>query len=228
MSVKIPQWQILLSYFYRVVLEKKSSCYNPNLELCLSNGRLQLNAQTCTYSYEDKYTTFAVPFKELQFSEATVNKVLLLGTGLASVPQMLEQIYQVNANYTCIEIDDVIIDLAKHYLADELLDRINFICADAFDYVNALANKPTFDLIIVDVFIDNITPNKFKSKAFLKKLNHLLQLNGKILFNLLYNNSLQKKEFDHFYKGKVIDTFKETYFIETRGNRLLIISKTIS
>lgn len=186
-----------LSYIKDILLESTSSEYNSVLEIYLSEGRYQLCTAGAVYSFEDKYINFFKTFKNLDWNKIQVKKVLLLGLGLASIPQMLEQKFNKDFEYTAVEIDYEIIRLAGKYILDELHSPLQTYEMDAEIFVEVTTEK--FDMIIIDIFDNNIVPANFETLSFLTKTSNLLNKNGVVLFNRLnIDNNSHKSTMDYF------------------------------
>ena len=148
--------------------------------------------------------------------------MLVLGVGLGSVPVILQQHFGQKAHYTAVEIDEVVIDLAKQFLPSPILNVTDFHCADAFDFVQNDENQ--YDLIAVDVFFDLDTPAEFRSDDFLEGLKKcLLQQKGsRIVYNTLTTDRGRNQSSMRFFQRSFSQHFPQSTFIETSGNRLLI------
>lgn len=207
----------MLSYFIDINLEKNSSSYNPVLQVSLSRGRYRLDTQNATYSFEEFYRNYFNAFDTLQLPSNSFQNVLVLGAGLGSIPLMLEKYFNQNAQYTLVEIDEKVIELAQKYLPKELSSKINFVCADAHDFVMKQKQVNKFDLIAHDVFIDDITDEKFREASFLQTLK--AHLSPKQSF-LLYN-TLQDKRTDAFWQT-FQQVFPDAHMISIPGNDMLV------
>jgi len=213
-----------LSYLWDQKLETAKSSYNPYLEVILSRGRLQLNTSNVTYSFEDLYRTFSDSFQQLNIQPTQFEKVLVLGGGLGSIPTMLEEKFAQEAEYDVVEIDEVVIELARRHLPTALLETMVFFCDDAFDFVYASVGE-RYDLITVDVFLDMSTPNKFRSKPFLKQLSKLLKPKGLLLYNTLTIKKHLKQQGKMFYENTFKELFRNSQAFTIEGNLMLVYQK---
>jgi len=222
-SVAVSPFKYWLSYIYPQLLVKLSSNYNPVLDVRLSKGRLRLDSGNSTYSYEDLYDTFYLPFRKLEISKRHLNRVLVLGGGLCSIPFMLQQYFNQNAIYEVVEIDDAVIQIARQFLLPEVLENINFHCTDAYDYV--ALDTQQYDLIAVDVFIDTNTPSKFRSLEFLENIKNRLSPDGLVVYNTMVNHEDLSRVSSVFYRSTFKQIFPEGFAIRTSGNRVLVYDK---
>lgn len=215
-----PQWKILLSYLFEFHIESAPSELNPHLYVSLRNGRYQLCTANAVYSYGDLYDNFSKAFKKLKLEEIGVKNVLLLGLGLGSVPLILEKSFGQDYHYTAVEIDESVIYLANKYGLTELQSSIEVICTDALNYVRQ--SEQQFDMICMDVFLDDLIPKDFESAAFLKDLKRLLSPNGILLYNRLALIEKDKVNAKLFYEFSFKPVFSESTYLDVGGNWMLL------
>ncbi len=217
--MKKPFFKSILSYFIDIQIEYTSSEFNEDLYIFLSDGRFQLRTNKAIYSFEDKYINFYKTFKSLDWEKMNIEKVLLLGLGLGAIPQMLEKNFDKQFEYHIVEIDEEIINLAHKYTLNELKSPTYVYEMDAEIFIDITEEK--FDLIIVDIFIDNVVPKKFESSDFLEKLKYLLYDNGIILFNRL-NSDTENFLSNTKYFEKIFKTeFPESKMFFVKNNIIL-------
>jgi len=215
----VPTWKKYLSYLFELHIESAPSEFNPHLYVSLRNGRYQLSTANAIYSYADLYDNFSSTFKRLEWQDKP-DQVLLLGFGLGSIPYMLEKKFDQLFRYTAVEIDENVLYLANKYTLPELKSAINIIAADAFAFVQSC--NECYDMICMDVFLDDIVPTHFEQESFLLHLNRILTPEkGILLFNKL---AASKK--DREQAGQFLQRFKKVFpkggFINARGNWMLI------
>lgn len=222
------KFQLFQSYFYDVLLEKTSSAHNPYLEVMLSKGRMRLNTQNTTYSYEDLYANFYTTFEQIAVQQYQLSNVLVLGFGLGSIPLMLQRHFGQSAQYTGVDIDAVILQLAQKYLPKNILPHLNLYCADADQWVQShQAPAQGYDLIAIDLFIDQNTPSPFYNKHFLQNTQALLNpTKGILVYNTLSDTTEQKLKAQHFYNHIFNPIFEGAFCIETHANLMLIYNAT--
>jgi len=163
-----PLWKKFLSQFVDVLIERTEGQFNGELLVILSKGRYQLCTQNAIYSFADKYDNFNLSFQGLEWEKYNVQDVLILGLGLASIPYMLETRFNKKFKYTAVEIDEEVVFLANKYVLHELQSPIEVHVADAGNFVEI--HKGTYDLLTMDVFVDDKIPNKFRTEIFFDKL----------------------------------------------------------
>ncbi|NTW32517.1 MAG: fused MFS/spermidine synthase [Bacteroidetes bacterium] len=203
MTKKIRQYFLKIkSYFKGKVIEQTNSKINPCLEVKYVNGNFLLNSFHINYSYGSNQKIFLAELKKINIQNRNIKDVLILGFGAGSVASLLHEKFKINCNITGVEIDEKIIELAHKYFNVQRFENTEIICADAFDFISK--NEKLFDLIIVDVYIDNVIPQNIESEQFIKQLKTSLNNKGIIVFNKL----IYSKETD--ISSKVLyDTFSK-------------------
>ena len=160
-----PFWKKILSYVYEFHIESLASEINDSLHVSYTQGRYQLSTQNAIYSFGDLYSNYYRAFEQIDLERYKIKNVLILGFGLGSIPLMLENNFQKNYKYVGVEIDEDVIYLANKYVMNELKSSIDMICANALTFVELCQEK--FDMICVDIFLDDVIPND------LQKCDHL-------------------------------------------------------
>lgn len=218
--MKPPRWKRWLSYLFEMHIESTSSEYNPHLYVSLNQGRYQLCTANAIYSYEDHYDNFRKTFVRLEMERLPGKEVLILGFGLGSIPLMLEKVFDMELYYTAVEIDEAVIELASKYALPDLFSPIEMICADAMIYV---AQRPArFDLICMDVFLDDLVPKAFEQEDFLAGLKAMLNPGGLLLYNRLAATDKDKQDSRHFYENHFLSVFPQAAYLDVGGNYMLI------
>jgi len=218
----VSTWKKYLSYLYEFHIESAPSEINPHLYVSLSRGRYQLSTANAIYSFADLYDNFTLTFQKIHLPD-TVQDVLILGFGLGSIPYMLEKKFDKNYQYTAVEIDENVLYLANKYTLPELTSAITMMPADAFAFVHYCHD--TFDLICMDVFLDDIVPENFESQQYLEQLATLLNPKGILLFN-----KLAATKADRTQAAQFVELFKKVFpkgaYLDVNGNWMLINDAT--
>lgn len=223
--MKQPIWKKLLSYITELHLESTSSEHNPHLYVSLRDGRYQLCTANAIYSFEDLYDNFSEAFKMIHLDQIPIQNVLILGFGLASVPIILEQQLGKQYHYTGVEIDEEVIYLAHKYVMDDLTSSFNIICADAHLYT--MQCQEQFDLVIMDVFFDDVIPEQFETIDFLEQLKSLIKPKGLLMYNRLAFNEKDISNTKKFYETRFSHTFDQGTYLEVKGNWMLLNRKDV-
>ncbi len=206
----------ILSYIYDFPIEKKQSRFSGEVCVSLHRGQYKLSTQNAIYSFGKNYTSFGVAFNAIDIFGQKIKNVLVLGFGLGSVVDLLEN-HPTIKNITAVDADAVIIELAQKYLQSNLKNKVTFACSDAEAFVRNENKK--FDLILFDVFIDDITPMQFMKEDFLSLLKKLINQNGMLLYSKIDDSFKHKIENDLFEKTFSV-VFPESFSISANGNKI--------
>lgn len=217
---RFPKWKRWLSYIVEQHVESVEGTLNPSLHVSLVNGRYQLSTDTAVYSFDDLYDNFTTAFKQTDFDRFQPKSILVLGLGLGSVPYILESSYNLQAAYTAVELDEAVIYLAEKYRLSGLKAPVQCIEADAEVFVSICAD--TFDLIVVDIFVDDQIPEGFLSSIFMEQIKDLLNDGGMIMFNHMAIDKEQKERSIKYLEEIMRPLFPSCAYIETRNNHILI------
>jgi len=220
----IPFWKKWYSYLTPITLEEKASAQNPELSVVLSRGRIQLLSGDAIYSWDDLYKNFLVAFDRLNIDERKIEDVLLLGLGLGSIPFMLENVFHRIYYYTAVEYDETVADLAAKYTLSRLKSSVEIVTADAEIFVQVTEEQ--YDMLIIDIFEDEITPPQFCTVEFLEKCAELLRPGGLLLFNRLHGEDVSIRQVtERFFERSFKSVFPEAWAIDTKGNWILCAEK---
>lgn len=215
---KIYWWQRLLSYIVDVPLETLQSNDHDTLQISLVRNRFQLATEKSIYSFDDLYLNFLRAFRKIELPPDGSN-VLLLGLGLGSIPFMLEAVFEKKYEITAVELDETVIELASKYTLPRLKNKVIIVHADAAIYLQSNATR--YDMIIVDVFIEDIIPDFFEQTEGLQQIKKHLLPDGTILYNRLYRTKKDKALTDKFHKEVFLKVFREGSGIDVDGNLIL-------
>ncbi len=183
----------LNSYLFGTKLSSYQSLHNGKLELWLIDGKKILNSANANLSYDSLHRVFQQIFHKINIQKKPPAQVLLLGLGGGSVPCILLEELQLNCKITAIEHDPMMIELAIKEFNITRFKTLEIIESDAYEYVMHCNNK--FDLIIVDLFLDDYVPLLFCEEEFNTALIKLLDP-GYILFNFINKNLAQANQFE--------------------------------
>lgn len=218
--MKQPIWKIWMSYLTELIIEEGASDLNPDLQLGFKKGRYCLSTPNAIYSYADLYDNFSKSFHHLNIKEKDIREVLVLGFGLCSIPYMLEKKFGKNCRYTGVEADELIAYWASTYVMDELASPVQMNIVDASYFVESCEQK--FDLIAMDIFIDNEIPSEFEEVHFLQNLKELLNGQGILMYNRLCLTPADRTKSEQFFKNEFKSVFPNARYLDVDTNWMLL------
>ena len=215
-----PAWKRWLSYLFEWHIESAPSQTNPHLYVSLKNGRYQLSTAHAVYSYGDLYDNFRRAFEKLDLDKIPGKRLLMLGFGLGSIPYMLELKFNRHFFYTAVELDDSVIELASKYILPQLEASVELIQADAFAYM--LQQQEQYDLICMDVFLDDEVPASFESDEFFEALKRALKPESLLMYNRLSLTMADQNKTRSFYNDRFKKHFPNGTYLDVNGNWMLL------
>lgn len=211
----------LLSYLYPRTVEELPSPVNGKIKVIKFWGNYRIHVGGLSQSGGLVNTLWDTALKKIHNSSFIIHNSLVLGVGGGTVIKSLNK-YFPNAKITAIEIDPLMIKLAKKYFNLDHSKNLRIIIQDAINWV--LKNKQKkFDLILVDLYIGKDIPRELESDYFLKALKRILNKKGITIINRLRDKENQK-EIDEFIE-KLRKNFNFVKMIKPLVNYLIFCSK---
>jgi len=148
---------------------------------------------------------------------------LLLGLGGGSVISSLRERFKYEGNIVAVELDQKVIELAKSEFFIFSSPNLTIHNSDAFEFVKQCSSQ--YDLVIVDLFIDNVVPPQFYSEEFCQNISNILSEKGSILFNLGINeiDNQKRKAVVNYFQEK--PNYKTSFFEKVVGTNFLLIAE---
>jgi len=199
---------------------RTSSSLNPELNVVLHRGRYKLLTNGAIYSYGDLYSNFRKSFERLRWDEHPVRTCLVLGLGLASIPDMLVNRFHKQIRFTAVEIDEVVTKLAYDYVLNPKGIKIEVFTADAASFLQWHHGK--YDMICSDVFVGDAIPAELQTEEALQAMKEMLLPGGLILYNRL---SRYKPDIDKSLKFRdevFLKVFPEGGYLDVEGNWMFV------
>jgi len=186
----------------------------------LHRGRYKLLTNGAIYSYGDLYSNFRKSFERLRWDEHPVRTCLVLGLGLASIPDMLVNRFHKQIRFTAVEIDEVVTKLAYDYVLNPKGIKIEVFTADAASFLQWHHGK--YDMICSDVFVGDAIPVELQTEEALQAMKEMLLPGGLILYNRL---SRYKPDIDKSLKFRdevFLKVFPEGGYLDVEGNWMFV------
>ena len=184
-SIRIPIYKRLISYFYPVTLRRTAGAVNPLLELLLYQGRLQLATADALYSDGNNYRPVSATVDHLKTHMRAVKTVLALGTGLGSLPQIMNR-RGYHPHFTLVEYDKVVLQWAMELLEGKNKSKLTPVCADAKLFMSR--NMEHYDLVFIDIFNSREVPSFVTTTHFLSQCRKSLNPGGHAAFNYMIDS----------------------------------------
>lgn len=214
----------ILSYFTPITILKKESNISKSFEVTWNDGKLVLDTENTNFSYGSlqkvlKKGLFEIGIEEIQ----NAKNILLLGVAGGSVIQTLVNDFNFKGKITGVDIDEEIIEIGRLYFDLDTFENLEIIISDAEVFVKNNADK--YELIIIDIFQDNVMPDFLFEVSFINNLKKRLGHNGNILFNTIvfdrndvernkkYENLVTIK-FKHYAKIPFVEGFNELFILK--------------
>lgn len=183
------------SFFAPQVLEFFHSQFNGEIKIVESFGKKAIYVDGAPQSGAEIGPMWKKVIERIKNHELRIKNALILGVGGGNIIKELLENYP-NTAIVAVEIDPIMIKLAKKYFDLNLNSPSRIIISDAFSWIKKVSSKKKFDLIVVDLFIGKLNPKESRNAAFLSYLKRLVN-KGFILYNSHYQGE-KKHDYDKF------------------------------
>ncbi|MFZ1689261.1 MAG: fused MFS/spermidine synthase [Flavobacteriales bacterium] len=156
---------------------------NGQFEVCYQYGRKVLNTTNANQSFGSLHRVWQRCFREIGLKKDLPKHVLMLGLGGGSAVRILRKEVKCNAPITIVELDPVVERIAREHFGLGEVKDLTIVIADAFTALPAI--QGSFDLVVVDVFVDHRVPEQLTHAATLNRLVELTQPGGNLLVNTM-------------------------------------------
>jgi spermidine synthase len=209
-----------LSHLVEWPVEELSSQYNEHLKVVLHRGRYKLITDGAIYSFGDLYTNYRRSFERLDWAAHPVKSCLILGLGMASIPDMLVTRYKKDMDFTAVEIDEAVTSLAYRYVLSPKKIKVQVFTADAASFLEW--HEGSYDMICSDVFVGDQIPGELETEEALTAMRDLLNPGGLLLYNRLsrYKPDIAKNL--KFRDEVFLKVFPEGGYIDVGGNWMFV------
>jgi spermidine synthase len=219
-------FQKIFSYIIPITLYKKTSEINESLEITWNNGKLVLDSKNANLSYGNLQKVLRFGLQKTGYQTiANFQNILVLGVAGASVIDTIVNEIKYKNKITGVEIDPEIIKIATDYFKLNTYKNLEIVIDDAQNYIAKTTQN--FNLIIIDVFEDNLMPSFLFETTFIANYLSLLSKNGIVLFNTIVTNKNQLNLNNNFEKllqskGLEVQRFNNLY-----GENEIFIAKKL-
>lgn len=180
----------LFHHFLPETVLVTSSRYNPEIRVVREREGMKLlvNGSRQSGPYIQKLWQAALGAFHLD-SFTRISSILVLGVGGGTVITLLTARYP-EASITAVDIDPVIIGIAKKYFHLDHISNLQLLHGDAQEFVK---RHKRYDLIIIDLFIGREIPSFVGVQWFYKNLKRNLTPGGVCILNYLQEREYQEK-----------------------------------
>jgi|CXWL01.1.fsa_nt_gi predicted membrane-bound spermidine synthase len=175
----------LKSLFVPEIVKTFHSDFNGEIKLIRFVNEYRLDAGGLTQSGSVMVWIWSAAIRNLLPKNYSPQNILLLGLGGGSALFWLRRRFP-KAHLTAIEIDPLMIDLAKKYFKVDKIKNLKIVNADAVEFIKNTKDK--YSLILMDCYQGYTTPAGFEDIRVLKKMK---QLGETVLINRLYWDDLK-------------------------------------
>lgn len=178
-----------------MIRKKISSKFNNEIALVQTDDEYRVMVNGFVESGLEVEEIWTQAFEKLIPADEKVNNVLILGFATGSVVKLIKKSWP-NSKITAVEIDPVMIEIAREYFPENLKD-VDIKNLDAVEFIESLPQKLSFDLVIMDCYLNgHVQPENTKTIDFLlklKKIGKYILMNQLILPNS--EDRMKKVEF---------------------------------
>ncbi len=170
--------------------------------------------------YTDSYWDYFLPLPSI-FERP---RVLVLGLGGGTVPYQMESVYGHSISIDVVEIDPDMVTLSHSFLPKRLKSKI--IISDAYSYL--LKSDVRYDVIVVDLYIDDVMPDRFFTESFIELCSSRLNERGVIGINLA-RSYFALKRIPRFLSNlkRVFGSYGIVIPLMVPGNNIIIAARGI-
>jgi len=208
------------SYLVEVPVGRFGSEHNPNMQVVLHRGRYKLLTDGAIYSFGDLYSNFRRAFEQLDWASGDFRHCLVLGLGLASIPDMLVRRFGKDMRFTAVELDETVTWLANQYVLRPAGIQVDIFTADAADFLGW--HRGRYDLICSDVFVGDRIPEDLQTLEALEAMRDLLAPGGVLLYNRLSRYPTDIEESRRFGQLAFLPVFPDGGYLDVDGNWMFV------
>lgn len=166
--------------FVPEIIKTFRSDFNGEIKLIRYVNEYRLDAGGLTQSGSVMVWIWSAAVKNLLPNNFQPKNILLLGLGGGSAIFWLRRRFP-KAHLTAVEIDPVMIDLARKYFKVGKIKNLKIVNTDAVEFIKN--TKDNYSLILMDCYRGYTTPADFEDIGVLKKMK---QIGETVLINRLY------------------------------------------
>jgi spermidine synthase len=149
-------------------------------------------------------------------------RVLLLGGGAFTLPRAINKEYP-NIHLDIVELDPELYKISKKYFGFKPKVNTFVHITDALDFLKT--SKTIYDLILVDLFLNNIIPPTLRDKKFTKTIKKVLDSDGLVAMNVIATYYGQRSLYLNNLVSAYSSSFKDVQLFPADNQQSLWISQ---
>jgi len=206
-----PKWTINFRDTNMLVEKHKGAC-------CLSMENMKGFVYGCRwYGYGREGEIKFNPYMYYMINETApvlpyAKRAVVLGMGLGGIPQILVNSWT-NLIVDVVEVNKLVVEVAKEAFCFPEMKRINVISADVFKWITSVQEKK-YDAVYIDIFEGKVLPQKAKDNEFFRDVSRILKPNGLATSNVLFKDTNYLRNFSIYFKSCTI--YKKRYVTCTK------------
>ena len=212
----------IFSFFSSKILKVYKSEINGNIKIIENKGKKTVYVGGAEQTGGTITGMWKKALKVLKKRRNNSSTCLILGLGGGDVIRILKGLYP-NLKMTVVEIDPVMIGMADEFFGMGVSSQLKIIKDDAWKFLKK--NTVKYDLIIIDLFIGFLNPQKFRKKEFLKLLQKSLGQSGFAVYNSHYRPE-NPGDFSGFYEYCRQIFPKASVLVEYPFSRIILLPET--
>lgn len=214
---RITRWR---SFLRPRVLERVTSSHHPLLVVVESRGERRLDGALVNHSRGGLADVLGTAFDRLEIgrtSSARVDTFLMLGFGAGSAVELLRA-RGFDPRVTAVEIDARVVELAQRWFGWRDDPRVEFVVADAADWLRG--ELPAYDLVLVDVFVEDRIPASLRTRETAERLVRCVAPGGWLLVNCMDGTDARASDTQDVERAlrSLVDGVRSE---RVRGNRIV-------
>jgi spermidine synthase len=200
-------------------MEAGHSKHSGPLELRLENGKKVLNTSKVNFSYGSLEQVFRLSMAKVAPPPQALKdgQVLILGFGGGSIVHILREKYKFKGAITGVDFDPELVSFASRHFP-ESFESVNLVIADAEVFMDNTSQE--YDLVFVDLFINDQTLPKALQTHFLQQLKDVTSPGGMIYHNVMIRNTQKLKLFVETYRK----IFKQVEVLQLLGANQVVVA----
>lgn len=212
----------LLSFIFPITYKTYKSKYNGEIKLKEVLGQKGIYVDNFPQSGDFMERMWKRVVWTVKERMPDVENCLLLGVGGGTFIKILKSRFP-NAKILGVDIDPVMIHIAKKHFQIDAYKDVKLVVSDAFDWVERQGKREKYNLIVIDVFIGRKNMLISERVKFLRIIKKMLAKSGLVVLNTDYKEK-EEKEIRQFIKNcqKVFSTVSAN--MKYSQNSILLLS----